>query len=95
MIVLNVTFKSKDNLALLYVKELESNGMAEYVRHEKGNHKYDYYLPLKENGGVLLVEKWDSLEDLNAHLSSDNIKKMQEIKKKYNIETNLEKYFVE
>ena len=95
MIVLNVTFKSKDNLALLYVKELESNGMAEYVRHEKGNRKYDYYLPLKENGEVLLVEKWDTLEDLNAHLSSDNIKKMQEIKKKYNIETNLEKYFVE
>ena len=95
MIVLNVIFKGKNNSAVDYVKELEQNGMAAHVRQEEGNYKYDYYLPLKESEEVLLVERWENEECLQAHLSTDNIKKMQEIKKKYCIETILEKYRIE
>lgn len=95
MLVLNVIFKGEEGKAERYVKELEENGMADFVRHEKGNYKYDYYLPLKKSGEVLLVERWENEECLQAHLNTENIKKMQEIKKKYNIQTILEKYRIE
>ena len=54
MIVLNVTYKCKENMREAFLETIRKEGIDVASRAEAGNIKYDYYLPTKNDNEVFL-----------------------------------------
>ncbi len=95
MLVLNVTYRCKPGMRDSFLERLESEGIGAGSRADKGNIKYDYYLPA--NGGddeLLLVEKWESAEALALHIAQPHLAKLRAFKDEYVCESVVEKFEV-
>lgn len=94
MIVMNVIYETKDNSVLDYVKEVKEIGLQESIKQEAGCLNYEYYSSLDHPNKVFLLEQWENDEVLFKHSESENMKKLKEIKNKYNVTTSINKFFV-
>ena len=90
MIVLNVTYKTKPGMREEFVKALAAAGMHAAVNAEDGCLKYDYYLDLQDENKVLLVERWESKEKQQIHLTQPHMAAMKDIKAAFVESTALE-----
>ena len=61
------------------------------VRAEDGCEGYDYYFSAENPDTVLLVEKWASAKQQEAHLQSAHMAELMRIKEKYILNTAVEK----
>ena len=63
----------------------------ELSRKDKGNVMYDYYFSPDEDkqNEMLLVERWESREDQQAHLKQPVFVELGALKEKYGITTEL------
>ena len=95
MIVLNVTYKCKPGMREAFLERLIAEGLDEKSRMDEGNIQYDYYLPVKDSGELLLLEKWKDADVLAAHGKQPHLKRIGELKADYVTETVIEKYVVE
>lgn len=95
MIVINVIYEAENTGALDYVKEVKETGLQEAIKKEEGCVNYEYYSSLDIPNKVFLLEKWKNAYDVAEHNNSENMKKLGEIKKKYNITTTVEKFQTE
>jgi len=95
MIILHVfqKFESKDAM-IGYVNDLYAAGVPQNSRSGKGCHMYDYFFSGDREDEMVLIEKWETEEDLQAHQSTDLFKKLPEIKAPYKIEVKFERYEV-
>ena len=62
-ITVNLRYSGKGNAALDFAKEMTESGTVEKIRAEKGNLRYEYYLPLFDaspNKTVLLIDQWEN-----------------------------------
>ncbi len=95
MIVLNVMYTMKEGVQPSdFLKALEDTGLAPYCRHEKGNICYDYFYPADGSSRLLLLEKWENAESLDAHAKTENFKKIGQAKEKYVENTDIMKFVV-
>ena len=53
-ITVNIRYSGKGNAALDFAKEMTESGTVEKIRAEKGNVRYEYFVPLSK-----LREKYD------------------------------------
>ena len=74
MIVINCLFKSEKTDMNDFFKVLVERGLVEGSRADKGNHGYDFYISAEDPKKMMLVETWESKEDLQAHSSTDLFK---------------------
>jgi quinol monooxygenase YgiN len=61
------------------------------VRAEDGCEGYDYYFSAESPDTVLLVEKWASAKQQEAHLQTAHMAELMKIKEKYISDTSVEK----
>ena len=61
------------------------------VRAEDGCEGYDYYFSAEKPVTVLLVEKWASARQQEAHLQTAHMAELMRIKEKYILNTAVEK----
>ena len=94
MIVLNVTYRCKPGMREAFLERIMAEGLDEKSRMETGNLKYDYYLPFKDNGELLLLEKWKDADALADHGKQPHFQRIGELKDDYVTETVIEKYMV-
>ena len=92
MIVLNVTYKCRPGKREAFLNAIQSEGIDLASRLEAGNVKYDYYLPFKDNGDLLLVEHWRDADALAAHGQTPHFLKLVELKKAFVTETRIERF---
>ena len=69
-----------------------STGVADMVRNEEGNEKYEYFFPIDNQETVLLIDRWINQEALNLHHKSALMKKIAELRNKYELKMKVEKY---
>lgn len=95
MIILHVfqKFESKNDM-VSYVNDLYAAGVPQNSRSEKGCHMYDYFFSRDRENEMVLIEKWETEEDLKAHQSTDLFKRLPEIKEPYKIEASIERFDV-
>lgn len=93
MIVLNVVYKGEE--ALEFVKEVKSSGTLEAIRNEKGNLQYEYFSSLDNPNNVILIEHWANAYDLSRHSQGEYIKKVGELKEKYHLTSEVNKFIIE
>lgn len=59
---------------------------------EPGCIQYEYFMKIKNDSQIFLLERWENDEALKRHMDTENLKKMQTIEKKYGIFPVLIKY---
>ena len=91
-LVLLVTYKTKPDMRENFVSEVSVSGILEQIRGEDGFVSYDYYYDAADPDRLLLVEEWASEERQKHHLQTDHMRRLQEIKEKYVLETAVRKF---
>ena len=61
-ITINIYYKGKNGNALKFANEMINSGLVNKIRNEKGNLKYEYFIPLNDQETILLIDKWESQE---------------------------------
>lgn len=91
-LTINITYKGDGDNARKFAEEMLSSGIVDEIRREDGNLRYDYYLPLKEDGSILLVDVWESQEALDRHHLSPVMSKILSLREKYNLTMTVQRF---
>ena len=92
MITVNLYYKGIKGNARAFADEMESSGIAEAIRAEEGNLRYEYFQPLNDPETVLLIDSWSDQEAIDAHHASPMMKQLTELRNKYDLHMNVERF---
>ncbi len=91
-ITVNLYYKGTNGNALKFVSEMESSGIANQIRNEPGNLRYDYFIPLNDKETVLLIDSWKDQTSIDAHHASSMMKDLAALREKYDLHMVAERY---
>ncbi len=91
-ITVNLYYKGTNGNALKFVSEMEESGIADQIRKEPGNLRYDYFVPLNDKETVLLIDTWKDQESIDAHHASSMMEKLAKLREKYDLHMVAERY---
>ena len=91
-ITINIYYKGKNGNAKKFVNDMISLGIVDEIRKEKGNLRYDYFYPVDDENTVLLIDTWESQEALDIHHELPVMKKISELREKYDLHMLVESY---
>lgn len=69
---------------------MEESGIANRIRNEQGNEKYEYFQSIKDLETVLLLDQWKNQEALDLHHASPMMKELALLREKYDIHMRVE-----
>ncbi len=69
-ITVNIYYHGQSGQAQAFAKEMISSGIVEGIRKEKGNLRYDYFIPFDDPDTILLIDSWTSQEAIDHHHQS-------------------------
>lgn len=91
-LTVNLYYTGKNGDARKFVQEMEDKGIADRIRAEEGNEKYDYFIPIADPETVLLIDSWRDQKSLDAHHASSMMKELAELREKYDLHMRVERY---
>ena len=71
---------------------MEASGIADAVRAEEGNERYEYFIPLNYPETVLLIDRWRDQQAIDFHHKSEMMKQIAELRDKYKLRLRVERY---
>jgi quinol monooxygenase YgiN len=92
MITVNLYYKGTNGSARAFVDEMESSGIADAIRAEKGNMRYEYFQPLGDPETVLLIDSWSDQAAIDAHHASPMMGQLAKLRDKYDLHMSVERY---
>ena len=92
MITVNLYYKGKNGSASAFVDEMESSGIADAIRAEEGNLRYEYFQPIGDSETVLLIDSWSDQAAIDAHHASPMMKQLAGLRDKYDLHMTVERY---
>ena len=95
MITVNLYYKGVNGSARAFAEEMESSGIADAIRAEKGNLRYQYFQPLDDPETVLLIDSWRNQSDIDAHNASPMMAQLAALREKYDLHMTAERYVSE
>lgn len=91
-IAVNIYYRGTNGNARKFAEEMESSGTADAIRREEGNIKYDYFFTMADQETVLLIDCWEDQEALDIHHASPMMEKIAELREKYDLHMEVERY---
>ena len=91
-ITINIYYSGKKGNAKKFAKEMEKSCTADAIRKEKGNLRYEYFYPANDKNTVLLIDSWESQQALDIHHHSPMMKKIADLRNKYDLHMKVERY---
>ena len=91
-ITINILYTGQNGSARKFAEEMVASGVVEAVRAEAGNERYEYYFPMDDPESALLIDRWQNQQALDIHHKSDMVKKIAELRQKYNLKMKVERY---
>ena len=97
-ITVNLRYTGENNAAQAFAREMISSGTVEKIRSEKGNLRYEYYLPFDEttddkNNTILLIDSWENQKAIDQHHATPMMKTIAELRDKYDLHMTSERFF--
>ncbi len=89
---INIYYTGENGSAKKFAKEMVEKGVVERVRAEKGNQKYEYFFPMDDPETVLLIDRWENQEALDAHHKSPMMKEIADLRDKYHLHMRVEQF---
>lgn len=91
-ITVNLYYTGTNGSAKKFVEEMEKSGTASAIRQEAGNLRYDYFLSIHDPETILLIDSWENQEAIDAHHASKMMTKLAELRDKYDLHMQVERY---
>ena len=96
-ITVNLRYTGKKGAAQAFAREMISSGTVEKIRAEKGNLRYEYYLPFGETSEgsddtILLIDSWENQEAIDLHHATPMMKTIAELREKYDLHMTIERF---
>ena len=91
-ITVNLYYKGTSGSARKFAEEMESRGIADAIRAEDGNEKYEYFIPMGDPETVLLIDSWRDQESLDIHHASPMMGELAKLRDKYDLHMSVERY---
>lgn len=95
MITVNLYYTGTNGNARKFAEEMEQSGIAQRIRGEKGNLRYEYFFPMNDFETVLLIDSWEDQEAIDAHHASDMMKTIADLRDKYDLHMRVERFVSE
>ena len=92
IITINIRYTGKDSSVKYFLQEMKETGTVDKIKAEPGNLRYEYYWSLDDPETVLLIDSWESQAALDAHLASPIMETIAELREKYDIHMQVERY---
>ena len=91
-VTVNLYYTGKNGAARKFVQEMEKSGIAEKIRQEPGNERYDYFLDLKDPERVLLIDQWKDQDAIDVHHQSEMMAQLAALRDKYDLHMHVERF---
>ncbi len=91
-ITVNLYYTGSGGNARRFAQEMEEKGIADAIRAEEGNEKYEYFIPMKDPETVLLIDSWKDQESLDRHHASAMMGELAALREKYDLHMSVERY---
>lgn len=91
-ITVNLYYKGTNGSAKNFALEMEARGIADAIRREEGNEKYEYFIPMNDPETVLLIDSWRDQEALDNHHASPMMHEIAQLREKYDLHMTAERY---
>ena len=95
MITLHLFYTGENDSARKFAQEMENSGLADRIRQEPGNFRYEYYQPLADPKTILLIDSWENQEAIDAHHASPMMQRIAELREKYDLHMRVERFVPE
>ena len=92
MITVNLYYKGKNGSARAFAQEMESSGIADAIRAEDGNLRYQYFQPLNDPETILLIDSWCDQEAIDVHHASPMMSQLAALREKYDLHMTAERF---
>ena len=92
MITVNLYYKGQNGSARAFAEDMEKSGIADSIRAEEGNLRYQYFMPLDDPETVLLIDSWADQAAIDAHHASPMMKQLAELREKYDLHMTVERF---
>ena len=92
MITVNLYYKGTNGNARAFAEEMEAAGIAESIRKEPGNLRYQYFQPLDDPETVLLIDSWTDQAAIDAHHASPMMAQLAALREKYDLHMTAERF---
>ena len=92
MITVNLYYIGINGNARAFADEMESSGIADAIRAEKGNLRYEYFQPIGDPETVLLIDSWSDQAAIDAHHASPMMKQLADLRDKYDLHMTVERF---
>jgi quinol monooxygenase YgiN len=90
-IVLHCYYTGEEEAVCGFVDEMLDSGLRAEVLAEDGCMQYDYFFSAEQRTSAVLLERWRDDLALSKHANGAVMAKIREVKKRYNIETRVER----
>ena len=90
-ISVNLYYHGKNGNALKFAREMEESGIADAIRAEEGNLRYQYFQPLNDPETILLIDSWQDQAAIDAHHASPMMQKLSDLRNKYDLHMEAER----
>jgi len=91
-ITVNIYYSGMDGNARKFAEEMVSSGTVRDIRAEAGNIRYEYFFPMEDRETVLLIDSWQDQQSIDLHHASPMMKKIMELREKYDLHMKVERY---
>ena len=92
MITVNLYYKGQNGSAKAFAQEMEQSGISDAIRSEKGNLRYQYFVPLDDPETVLLIDSWADQAAIDEHHASPMMKQLAALREKYDLHMTVERF---
>lgn len=94
-ITVNIYYSGQNGAACKFAEEMISSGTVSAIRKEPGNLRYEYFHPVEDEETILLIDSWESQESIDAHHATEMMKKIYELREKYDLHMKVERFISE
>lgn len=92
MIVINCSFISETTDMKDFFKVLVDRNLVAGSRADHGNAGYDFYINAEDSKKMMLIEKWETMEDLAAHSESELFQTFRPTCKEFAVKSKIAMY---
>lgn len=89
MYTIYVQFTCLPEKRAAFIDRVKAEGVLDAIRKEDGCLCYDYYLSEKDENLLLLIEKWETKQHQQVHLTQPHMAQLRSFKDEYISDTKL------
>ena len=91
-ITINIYYSGVGGSARAFAEEMTKSGLADAIRAEEGNLRYEYFFPMNDSETVLLIDAWSNQAALDKHHASPMMAKIAALREQYDLHMKVERY---